>query len=100
SKSGLRDEEGDYPLWLHKLMMIGSGAVGGLIATGIWGGVIALTGWESGYIAILVGTCVGVGVRVGASRWDYGWGPAITAAVIAVAALVVGKVMAVTILMM
>ncbi len=51
-----------------------TGLVGGLIGAAIWAALIYFTGVEIGYVAILVGACAGIGVRLGASQWDFGMG--------------------------
>ncbi len=91
----LRDEDGDLPLALHWMMMVGTGLVGGAIGSVIWGVIIYYTEYEVGYVAILVGVLAGTGVRVGASEWDYGWGPALTAVGVAIFSIIVGKTLAV-----
>jgi hypothetical protein len=89
--SRFRDEDGELSLEVHRVLMVFTGLVGGLIGAGIWAGVIYATEYEVGYIAILVGGLAGGGVRVGASRWDYGWFPAVTATIVAVVSIVAGK---------
>lgn len=78
----------------HRLLMIGTGLAGGLFAMTLWAVIIHWRGIGAGYLAVLVGLCVGFGVRVGASRWDYGWAPAITATVMTVMAILGGKAVA------
>lgn len=90
--SSLRDGEGEFPLWMHRLLMMGSGFVGGLIATLMWAGVIYEFDMPSSWMAILVGVFVGTAVRFGASKWDYGWWPAITASLIAFVTIFAGKI--------
>jgi hypothetical protein len=88
-----RSEEGrEIPLVVHYLMMAGTGLIGGLIGAAIWAGLIYYTGYEIGYVAVFVGFLSGVGVRFGASQWDYGLGPGLAAVVVAIMALVVGKI--------
>lgn len=87
-----RDADGDLPLWLSRLLMIGTGFVAGAFGVIIWAALIARTGGASGYIAMFVGGLVGGGVRLGAAKYDFGWFPAITAAVIALIAIIGGKV--------
>jgi hypothetical protein len=72
--------------------MIGTGIVAGGFGVIVWAALIARTGGASGYIAMIVGALVGGGVRVGAAKYDFGWFPAITAAVIALVAIIGGKV--------
>lgn len=98
-KRGLRDADGELPIWVHTLLMIGTGLVAGIFTTAIWAGIIYRTGFSSHYFALIVGTAVGLGVRLGASKWDYGWGPAITASIIAFVSIMGGKIIGVNILM-
>ncbi|MCA9056283.1 MAG: hypothetical protein KDA75_20780 [Planctomycetaceae bacterium] len=95
-----RTEDDDrFPLAVHRLLMIGTGILGGLLGATVWGIVIRITEHEVGYIAIFVGFLVGLGVRLGASKWDYGWLPALTACGIAVVAIMVGKLIGAHLLM-
>lgn len=41
------------------------GGIGGLLGAGVYYGVLALTGYEIGLVAIAVGFLVGIGVRIG-----------------------------------
>jgi hypothetical protein len=50
-------------------------------------------------VAILVGFLVGTGVRLGASKWDYGWWPAVTAVIIAAATITGGKLVGANLLL-
>ena len=86
-----RDEEEELSLTAHRLLMMVTGAVGGLIGMAIWGVVMYATEAEWGILAILVGALAGTGVRFGASRWDFGWWPALTAVSIAAIAIAGGK---------
>jgi predicted Zn finger-like uncharacterized protein len=99
SGSRFRDEDGEFPLWMHRVLMIGSGVLGGIIGTAIWAFVIYQFDLPSSYIAIFVGAFVGIGVRLGASKWDYGWGPAVTASVIAFLAIIAGKIVGMNLLL-
>lgn len=95
-----RDEDDEeLSLTTHRILMMATGAIGGAIGAAIWGGIIYSTGYEVGYVAILVGFLAGVGVRLGASKWDYGWWPAITAVVIAAATIVGGKLVGANLLL-
>jgi len=85
-------ESRELPLIVHYLMMAGTGLIGGLIGAAIWAGLIYYTNLEIGYVAVLVGFLSGVGVRFGASQWDYGWGPGLAAVAVAIMGLIVGKV--------
>jgi len=80
--------------------MIVGGGIGGAIGAAIWGAVIYFTNYEVGYIAWLVGVLVGLGVRIGAAQGADGWGPGVTSAIIAVAALIGGKLFGVQLLLM
>jgi hypothetical protein len=44
------------------------GAIGAVLATGLWYGVVAITNWQVGIIAIAVGFIIGQGVVLGAGR--------------------------------
>ena len=44
------------------------GAIGAVLATGLWYGVVAVTNWQVGIVAIAVGFIVGQGVVLGAGR--------------------------------
>lgn len=98
-KRFLRDEDGDLPLAVHRLLMVGTGLGCALVGTLIWGLVMYFAEFEAAFIAILVGVLAGTGVRLGASKWDYGWGPALTAMGIAVVTIVAGKVLGVTLIL-
>ena len=88
-----RSEEGrELSLPMHYVMMGVTGLVGGLIGASIWAALTYFTGVEIGYVAILVGACAGIGVRLGASQWDFGMGPGLLAVAVAIVALVGGKV--------
>lgn len=91
-RRGLRDPDGEFPLWLHRVLMVGAGVLAGLVATAIWAGMISKTGSQSRYMATLVGIFVGTAVRLGASKWDFGWGPALTASLIAFVSIFAGKI--------
>jgi predicted Zn finger-like uncharacterized protein len=99
TRSRFRDEDGEFPLWLHRMLMIGSGVLGGLLGTALWAFLIYKTEFPSRYVAIFVGAFVGGGVRLGASKWDFGWGPAITASAIAFVAIIAGKIVGMNLLL-
>jgi hypothetical protein len=88
----LRDPDGEFPLWLHRVLMVGAGVVAGLVMTALWAGMISKSGGPSRYMAMLVGVMVGTAVRFGASKWDFGWGPALTASIIAFVSIFAGKI--------
>jgi hypothetical protein len=44
------------------------GAIGAVLATAVWYGVVAITNWQVGIVAIAVGFIVGQGVVLGAGR--------------------------------
>lgn len=91
-RRSLRDPDGEFPLWLSRLIMIGTGALAGIFCMIGWAALTYHTGRPSSYMAMFIGASVGTGVRMGASKWDFGWFPAITASVIALAAIIGGKV--------
>ncbi|MCC7425207.1 MAG: hypothetical protein IT428_33470 [Planctomycetaceae bacterium] len=86
--------EGEMSIGQHRLLMIGTGLIGGLIAMAVWAAIIHWRGIGAGYLAVLVGLFVGGGVRLGASKLDYGWAPAITASVMTFMAIIGGKAVA------
>ena len=57
------EEETKNPKMARALMF---GAVGGVVGGALWYAVVALTGYEIGYVAIAVGFVVGWIVQVGA----------------------------------
>lgn len=75
-----------------------AGVVGGLIGAAIWAGITFATGYEIGWIAWGIGFVVGFGVRMGAGDENQGAVPGLTAAVIAVLAILVGKYAAASLL--
>ncbi len=66
------------------------GVLGGLIGAALWAAVTHFSGWEIGWIAVAIGGLVGLGVQIGTGRQG-GIGPAGTAAIIALAAVLGGK---------
>jgi hypothetical protein len=90
-KRRLRDPDGELPLWMSRLIMIGTGCLGGGLAAALWAGLAYKTESPTRFVALIVGACAGFGVRLGASKWDFGWFPAITASIIALAAIIGGK---------
>lgn len=91
-RGSLRDADGEFPLWLSRLIMIGTGSAVGLFCVIVWAAIVAKVGVQTDWFAMVVGGMVGGGVRFGASKWDFGWFPAVTAAVIALVAIIGGKV--------
>src|SRR5262245_35725197 len=73
------------------------GVIGGAVGAAVWAAITYFTSREIGWIAWGVGFVVGLGVRVAAGN-ESGFAPGITAAVLAVFALVVGKYAAVTLI--
>ncbi|MDZ7617359.1 MAG: hypothetical protein U1E05_10155 [Patescibacteria group bacterium] len=71
------------------------GMIGGAIGVAIWVAIGYFTGYEVGYVAWGIGFLAGVGVRAGAQQ-DEGFGPGAMALVLAVAAILVGKYMVVS----
>jgi len=66
------------------------GAAGGAIGAAVWTAITYYTDYQIGWIAWGVGIATGFGVRAAAGE-DEGNGPGLTAALIAVLALVAGK---------
>lgn len=95
-QSRWRDVDGDLYLWVQYVWMITLGSLFGFLGMGIWAGLTHMThGIPLHWVAVFVGVFIGTGVRLGASKWDFGWGPALTATVITFFAIVVGKVVAI-----
>jgi len=74
-----------FPKWIV------AGGIGGLIGAAIWAGISYATNYEVGWIAWGVGFLVGVGVRVSAGENEEGFAPGLTAAVVAIVAVLGGK---------
>lgn len=66
------------------------GILGGLIGGGVWGGVAYSTGYHVGFLSILIGTTVGIGVRLGAAQYE-GLMPALTAVGLTLIAVFISK---------
>lgn len=66
------------------------GIAGGIVGGGIWGLVAHLTGYSLGFLSILIGTTVGIGVRLGAAQYE-GLFPALTAVGLTLIAVFVSK---------
>lgn len=77
------------------LPLIGA-LIGGAIGAGIWAAIAYFTGYEVGFIAILVGAMCGLGATLGGGAETTGGGmiAGVMAAVIAVASIGAGKYMA------
>ena len=67
------------------------GAIGGFLGAGLWAAIGYFTNSEIGWIAWLVGVLAGVGVRSVAEEDDVGPAPGIVAALLAIAAILLGK---------
>jgi hypothetical protein len=91
-KRRLRDPDGELPLWMSRSLSVVIGATVGAVAMLIWAGFVAKTGMPSRWMPVFIGATVGTGVRLGASKWDFGLFPAVTAALIALTAVIGGKV--------
>jgi hypothetical protein len=74
-----------FPKWII------AGAIGGLVGGAIWAGISYATNYEIGWIAWGVGLLVGVCVRVSAGEHEEGFAPGLTAAVVAIVAVLGGK---------
>lgn len=66
------------------------GTIGGLIGAGIWLAISYLTHFEIAWIAWVVGVFVGLGVRLGADKWE-GIVPGAVAILLSLAAVLGGK---------
>jgi hypothetical protein len=73
------------------------GLAAGVVGAGIWAGIAYATQHEIGWIAWGVGLLVGLGVRLTAGEED-GPAPGVTAAIIAILAIVAGKYLAIHLL--
>lgn len=73
------------------------GLIGGVIGAAIWAAISYFTNYEIGWIAWGIGFIVGLGVRIAAGEQD-GYAPGITAAAIAILAIVAGKYAAVSLM--
>lgn len=49
-------------------MAVAAGLVAAAVGAGVWYGIVALTGWKVGFIAIGVGFLVGLAIRFGAGQ--------------------------------
>ena len=74
-----------FPKWII------AGAIGGLVGGAIWAGISYATNYEVGWIAWGVGFLVGVGVRISAGESEEGLAQGLTAAVVAIVAVLGGK---------
>ena len=81
-----------FPKWVV------AGTVGGLVGAAIWAGISYATNFEVGYIAWGIGLLVGICVRLVAGENEEGFAPGLTAAVIALGAVVLGKFAAISML--
>lgn len=66
------------------------GIVGGFVGGGVWWTVAYLTGFNVWFLAVLMGTAVGAGVRLGAAQYE-GWMPATTAVILTLFTLFFSK---------
>lgn len=95
-QSRWRDVDGDLHMWVQYLWMITLGLAFGFGGMAVWAGLTKIMlGVPLHWVAVFVGVFIGTGVRLGASKWDFGWGPALTASIITFFAIVVGKVVAI-----
>lgn len=81
-----------FPKWII------AGSVGGLIGAAVWAGISYATNFEIGWIAWGIGFVVGFCVRAVAGENEEGFAPGLTAAVIAIGAVLLGKYAAVSLL--
>ena len=78
-----------FPKW------VAAGSVGGLVGAAIWAAITYTTNYEIGWIAWGIGFLVGVFVRFAAGEAQEGLAPGLTAAIIAILAVLGGKYAAV-----
>ncbi len=77
--------------WLMNMVgAVVGGVLGGLVGAAVWATVTFYSGWEIGWIAWGIGGLVGLGVRLG-SRSQGGIGFGTTAVILAIAAVLLGK---------
>ncbi|MFO0918162.1 MAG: hypothetical protein U0872_07600 [Planctomycetaceae bacterium] len=80
----------ELSLGMAFLLWTFGGIAGGIVGGGVWGLVAYLTGWQIGFLSILIGTTVGIGVRVTAGQYE-GWMPAITSVCLTLATVFLSK---------
>ena len=78
-----------FPKWVL------AGSIGGLVGAAIWAAISYAVNAEVGYVAWGIGGIVGIAVRFVAGEREEGIGPGVTAAVIAILAVLGGKYAAV-----
>ena len=78
-----------FPKW------VAAGSVGGLVGAAVWAAITYTTNYEIGWIAWGIGFVVGVFVRFAAGEAEEGLAPGLTAAIIAILAVLGGKYAAV-----
>jgi phosphate/sulfate permease len=81
-----------FPKWLL------AASIAGLVGAAIWAGISYATNYEIGYIAWAIGGMVGVAVRYVAGENEEGAGPGVTAAIVAILAVLGGKFVATSLL--
>jgi phosphate/sulfate permease len=81
-----------FPKWLL------AASIAGLVGAAIWAGISYATNYEIGYIAWAIGGMVGVAVRYVAGEDQEGAGPGLTAAIVAILAVLGGKFVATSLL--
>ena len=75
---------------IHQLKWVIAGVIGGAVGAWAWAAITYWTHREIGWIALGIGVLVGMAVRMAAGKIR-GWAPGITAAIIAVLAIIGGK---------
>lgn len=68
-----------------------AGGIGGLAGAAIWAGISYATNYEIGWIAWGIGALVGFCVRLAAGENEDGFAPGLTAAVLSIGAVLLGK---------
>ena len=96
SKKKKRRSSGSESAALGFITMIAAALVGGLVGSMLWAGIVYATGFQIGFMAVVVGALVGISVCI--VRTDDGQLPGIIAAVVALLAIIGGKLAAAVLL--
>ena len=82
----MQSKDVNYPL------AIGLGVIAGIIGAFIWYGIVVLTQWQFGLIALVIGYLVGFGVMIGAGR-RRSVGLQVASSLIALGSIIFGEVL-------